>query len=387
MNVIESINMTKKRVGMLLCRIYDMTKIVFCILILSINSVAQINNQNLEFISILDSAKIKKVQFKLNSFNYLKNNEYFNPIADGYTLLGVYVNPKVTFQINEKVLVEGGIFIDKQFGRNGIQAFEPTFSIKYQPNNWKLIFGNLEGNVAHQMIEPLMNFEQIIKRPQELGIQAKYQNNTIFFDTWLDWQKATLAGEKGQEEIMFGVNFSTSTSLSNQNLKSQIRIQKLSIQPIAQLTVFHRGGQNIISDLPVKTYLNYTLGLNLEKSINPKWNLSFKPYFVGYLENKNKGKAAYLNCQLHTANYQMILSYWHGNNYNSPIGGDLFQSYSRKFGNENYIEKNRNLLIFRLIRDWRLADELNLSFRIEPHYDFNNRIFEHSEGLYLRLKL
>lgn len=342
------------------------------LLFFSFISYSQIDNKNLEFVANFDSTKIKKVQFRLNSFNYLKNNEFFNQIVDGYTLFGVYVNPKIAYQINEKILIEGGIFIDKQFGRKGLQEVEPTFSIKYQPNNWRLIFGNLEGNITHRMIEPLMNFERIIKHPQELGIQAKYQKNAIFFDTWLDWQKATLAGEKQQEHIMFGASVQG----------SKFRIQNSEFQPLIQLTVFHQGGQNIMSELPVKTFFNSALG----GAINYK-KFSFEPYYVSNFEGKNKGTAAYINCRLKTEDWQLILSYWNGNNYNSPIGGDLFQSFSRKFNNENHTEKNRNLLIFRIIRDWKLANELNISFRFEPHYDFKNQIFEHNEGLYLRLKL
>lgn len=352
---------------------------------------AQIDNRKLELVSELDSSKIKKVQFSFSSINYLKNNEYFNQMVDGYTLFGVYVNPQVKYQLTKKVLLEGGVFLDKTFGKSGLHAIEPTFSIKYQTDNWRLNFGNLEANVAHRMIEPLINFEQIIRDPLEYGVQAKYQKNDIFFDTWLDWQKSTIAGEAGQEHILFGVNymgkkFKIQGTRVREN-QPETGNQKLRLQPILQLTAFHQGGQNTTGDLPVLTFMNLAAGLNFGKTINPKWNLSFEPYFVGYVENKNTGKAAYLNLKLESKNTKFYLNYWNGNNYISPMGGDLFQSVSRKFGNENYTEKVRKLLIFRFIKEWELVENLNLSFRFEPHFDLKNQIFEHSEGLYLRLKI
>jgi hypothetical protein len=281
--------------------------------------------------------------------------------------------------------LEGGVFLDNTFGKSGIQQFEPTFSIRYQSDDWRLNFGNLEANVAHRMIEPLMNFEQVIKDPLEYGIQAKYQKNNIFFDTWLDWQKSTIAGDSGQEYIMFGVNFMGSKfNGKNFNTNNQ---KQLTIQPIVQLTAFHQGGQNTTNDLPVLTFINYAAGFGFCKPLNPKWSLTFEPYFVGYLENKNTGKAAFLNFKLEAKKTKFYVNYWNGNNYTSPMGGDLYQSVSRKFGNEDYTEKVRKLLIFRFVKEWDLVENLNLSFRFEPHYDLKNRIFEHSEGLYLRLKL
>jgi hypothetical protein len=65
------------------------------------------------------------------------------------------------------------------------------------------------------------------------------------------------------------------------------------------------------------------------------------------------------------------------------MGGDLYQSVGRVYKYPNSVEKERKLLIFRIMKDWRLIDNLWLTFRFEPYLDLNNHSFEHSEGLFL----
>jgi hypothetical protein len=69
------------------------------------------------------------------------------------------------------------------------------------------------------------------------------------------------------------------------------------------------------------------------------------------------------------------------------MGNDLFQSYSRKIKYEGYYEPYRSILILRLVKDWKIIDGLNVSLRLEPHYDVQNGNFEHAEGLYVKYQL
>lgn len=335
---------------------------------------AQINNSSLESPIRLDSNR--RFSFRFSSLNFVKNNEYFNELFDGYTLFGYYINPKVAFYARKNVVIELGGFARKEFGTKGLQEIEPTFSIKYQKEDWQMIFGNLEGNVAHRMIEPMMNFERTLTAPLEHGFQFKKVKNNSFFDSWLDWQRSTSAGEINQEHILFGLVWK----------HKPFKINDLDIRFPIQFTAYHQGGQNLAASFPVKTWLNPSVGISIEKELL-KSSVSFENQYIGSFEDGNVGKGWYSNLKFQNTKWQGILSYWLSENYASPMGGDLFQSASRKFNNESYSERYRSIMILRLIRDWKIVQDLNLSFRFEPYYDFRNHIFQHSEGLYLRYNL
>lgn len=338
---------------------------------------AQVDNSSLENVNKITSSNIKKIQFNLNSLVYVKNNEFFNEIADGYTLIGYYVNPTVGYRVHKKVQIDAGVFVRKEYGYNGLKEIEPTFTVQIKQKDWRFVFGNIEGNVSHRLIEPLMTFERVLNQPLEHGFQAKYQKKEAFFDGWLDWQQTTIAGNTSQERIWAGVScYSPAMS-----------IKDIQFQALAQASVFHIGGQNIQSLSPVRTLINPAAGLRVKKDFGKNQSLTIDNYYVGYFESPLQGTAYYLNSYWRNPKYQVGVSYWFGSFFNSPFGNDLMQSSSRKFNNEDYYENTRSLFIMRLVRDWKVSEKVKVSLRVEPYYDLNNRIFEHSEGLYLSCKL
>ncbi len=338
---------------------------------------AQVDNSSLENVNKITSSNIKKIQFNLSSLVYVKNNEYFNEIADGYTLIGYYVNPTVGYRVHKKVQIDAGVFVRKEYGYNGLKEIEPTFTVQIKQKDWRFLFGNIEGNINHRLIEPLMTFERVLNQPLEHGFQAKYQKKEAFFDGWLDWQQTTIAGRTNQERIWAGVSC----------YSPAVSIKDIKLQALAQASVLHMGGQNIQSLLPVRTLINPAAGLRIKKNFSKNQSVMIDNYYVGYFESPLQGSAYYLNSYWRSPKYQVGFSYWFGSFFNSPFGNDLMQSSSRKFNNEGYYENTRSLLIVRLVRDWKVSKQVSVSLRIEPYYDLNNRIFEHSEGLYLSCKL
>ena len=112
-------------------------------------------------------------------------------------------------------------------------------------------------------------------------------------------------------------------------------------------------------------------------------------YVLGYQQNSNynqyfkNGFGVYLNLTAETKVMNLMVSYWKSSGYLSDAGGDLFQSVGRTFRHGNYVEKERNILIIRAMKDWKIIDNLYLTFRVEPYFDLNNKAFEHSESLFL----
>jgi len=362
----------------------------FCIaffLVSSLKLQAQTSTAALEDIHSYSRSKLGKVQFKFSAMTYVRNNEYFNYIADGYTLFGYYMNPRVSYQPHEKVQIELGGFARKDFGSKGLNDLQPTFTLRIKQNDWQFLFGNIDGNINHRMIEPMMSFERLVTNPLEHGIQVKYnKTGTIgktdvkdetFFDSWIDLQQNTGPGQTRQEYIWGGASY----------ISPGIMVKDFKVKGIAQGSIYHIGGQNIQSTQRVRTLVNAAVGVRVQKQLTPTQTLTADNYYVSYFESPYKGSGYYLNSYWQNPKYQVGVSYWFGHFFTSPMGNDLFQSYSRKFGYMDWYEAYRSILILRLVRDWKVIDGLNISLRVEPHYDVQNGKFEHSEGLYVKYQL
>ena len=100
---------------------------------------AQMDNKSIENNIDFSESKLKKVQFHFAALSYVKNNEYFNEIADGYTLFGYYLNPTVSYQPHQKVQIEAGVFVRKVFGNSGFKETEPTFTVQIKQANWRFL--------------------------------------------------------------------------------------------------------------------------------------------------------------------------------------------------------------------------------------------------------
>lgn len=343
---------------------------------------AQIDNKTLEDSFALDSTFSKRLSFQFSTLHFVKNNEYFNEIADGYTLWGYQLNPKLAYQPTANVSLTGGVFLQHDFGKEGFSQALPTFTIKIKHHQWNYVIGTLDGSVGHRLIEPLYNFERLLKNRIENGLQVRKITEKQFFDFWISYPQTTGPGQDGQE--MFWGGLSSDKLVYEKN--------EFKIRWPFQFTGFHVGGQNLATPQPIRSAFHLNTGLSFDWQFSQNFlkGMSFTPYFLVFNEiadqNKN-GWALYPNATFYTKPFTIQLSYWQGKNYVADYGGDLYQSISRKFGNLNYKESNRNLLIFRFIRDIKVIDNLNVSIRFEPYFDLINKIFEHSEGIYVSYRL
>src|SRR5690606_37428096 len=140
----------------------------FCILSQQLR--AQLDNHAFENSRKIGEGERNNMYLEFDMLGFVKNNEYFNDIVDGYTLFGYQFSPRIVFYPEDNVRIDAGVFLRKDFGREEYYSFVPTFSIKIKQNNWKIIFGNLEGNLNHQLIEPLYDFERALDDPLETGL-------------------------------------------------------------------------------------------------------------------------------------------------------------------------------------------------------------------------
>ncbi len=322
------------------------------------------------------------LSFNFYGNGYLKNNEYFNKITKGYTLFGYQAAPSFTYHLSSSVRINAGVYIRKDFGNSRLEEVQPVFTFEYTKNGFQFLFGTIEGSVEHNLLEPMYDFENVIQRRFEQGFQLKYENEKLNLDGWLDWQKMIYNQSPFQERFWAG-------------LKVQYEPKKHLYIHFSGIAL-HQGGQINNSDKPVQTFANLSGGLKYQKDFFKSIFLkSFSMSIHGLFFNKtgdgtvpfNNGKGVYANVYAKSKWISLLISYWNGHTFYSPMGGSLFQSVSDFTHQNQNAENERSLLFVRLAKTWKLLPQCFIELRIEPYYDLMNQKMEHSEGLYITYNL
>jgi hypothetical protein len=248
-----------------------------------------------------------------------------------------------------------------------------------------MLFGTLEGALSHRLIEPIYNFERIIRPRIEDGFQVKYVTNRIFLDTWIEWVNMIEFGDDALEEFNFGLSF-------NYQLVDEPDLQ---VEIPLQLISNHRGGEIDTSTEPANTYFNLSGGIGFIFPFrhNTIKKIRINTYYAGFTTSEissglpfHNGDGWFLNFTGELRWFDLMFSYWHGNQFFAPNGTPIYQSVSFDYANNGYTENSRELLFFRFLYEHDFLHGLTLGLRFEPLVDLNNNLFEHSEALYLRYR-
>ena len=331
-------------------------------------------------------AEAGELRLALNAFTFFKNNEYFNKIIEGYTLFGTQVNPQLVYYPAEGLRLEAGVFLWKDFGNPALQLVRPTYRATWTVNKHQFVLGNTRPHLHHGYIEPLFNFERVMLQPLEEGLQYRFLGERLFLDAWVDWQRQQYRFSNFQEELVGGL--SSRYRIAGPGSKWQVAVP-------FQFTATHKGGQIDTLDRPLQTLFNAATGLDVQRNLGGSRlrAVRFNGYILGFRDRSftsalpfRNGTAFYLNGTLETKYADVMLSYFEGQRFIAPLGGDLYQGLSRSVSEPTYTEANRRLLLVRLLRDFRISDAAALTVRVEPVYDFNAQLLDFSFGVYLNFR-
>lgn len=358
------------------------TTLLFSFFVIPFFAFSQLENRTFKDPFEIIPADSQKLFLTIRNLNFLKNDEYFGEIADGYTLYGYQLHPNLVYFPFPQMRVEAGIFLMKEFGRDGYTQALPTFTVKFEKHGFASVFGNIEGGMNHRLIEPLYDFERVMIQRLEFGGQILVNKKNFWADGWMNWEKAQHKGDPFKEEFTVGLSMLPTFARSKN--------QKFSFQIPTQIMISHRGGQLDTDTTPLVTLLDVAGGISLEYSFQKNFfkSIRLENYYVYYkdlsftkLAPFIEGDALYLNFFLKTKFANLLLSYWNGNGFYAPRGGALYQAVSTKDGFTT--EENRNLAFLRLMHENEIFENVFLEIRFEPYYDFNNDLLEYSYGIYL----
>ena len=327
------------------------------------------------------------LKIAVHSFTFFKDNEYFNKIVDGYTLFGTQLNPQLVYYPTKDLRLEAGVFLWKDFGNPTLKQVRPTYRATWTKGHNRFILGNIRPALNHNYIEPLFNFERVMLKPLEEGLQYRYLGNRLFLDVWVDWQRQQYRYSNYQEEIAGGL--SSRYRLGGDGSRWQVSVP-------FQFTAQHHGGQIDTLSKPLQTLFNEAIGIEARRSLSGSnlQALRFSGYVLGFNDNSpthgqlpfRNGRGLYLNTTLETRYADVMLSYWQGSRFIAPLGGDLYQGASRTVSNPEFLDRERRILLVRLLRDFRISDAAALTVRVEPVYDFNAKLLDFSFGVYLNFR-
>ncbi len=324
-----------------------------------------------------DSIPVNTVFLNINNLNFVKNNEYANNIADGYTLIGSQLHPKFSFYPHPKAKLELGLFGLTYSGLNKYHKIIPTFSFSYTMNRSHFVMGSYYDKTNHGLISPLMTEERILdERAIENGLQYKYNTKNLRIDTWLNWEHFIFKSDTQNEEFVLGFS-SVYSPLKKQNWQLDFTLQNL---------FYHRGGQintDEVESRNVFTMRHTALGLGLKKNSASDKQFTLSSYFIQHQTGEKpeeyfyeSGYGALTEFKYLFKDWKFGIGYWYGNEFVSPRGNDIFQSVSTKVDKNyvdgevfevytNYREPKRNLFLGNISYQKDLAS--NILFKMETN--------------------
>jgi hypothetical protein len=363
---------------------------IIIIAITTTTAFSQLDNKILSNELTINAKDSNKLFFSFNSLNFLRKTEYFGDIEFGKTMFGYSLNPKLVYYPNQYVRIDVGGLFRKDYGNDEFKIVAPTFSVKVSKNGFSGIFGNYEGGMTHQYIEPLFNIDYAITKPLENGLQLKISKKKVWSDTWIDWQKMIYQNSPFKEEISAGTSNVFTVLGADKKFRISIPLQAI---------IHHFGGQiDTTHSTPLSTTINTASGLRFSYFFSDGSffkELRSDNYYVTYYEESPKkrqvyagGDAIYLNLLLKTKHIGVMASYWSGDQYIAPNGTQIFESINRNEPTRStYKEPQRQLLFLRLLYEKQLYKGLNMDVRFEPFYEFNRKAVDFSYSIYLKYNL
>ena len=277
------------------------------------------------------------IVLQIDNLNFVKDNEYSNNIADGYTLIGSQLHPKVAFYPHPRAKLEFGLFGLTYAGLNKYHSVIPTFTFSYKIGKSLFNMGSFSDETNHKLIAPLMTDESNLdERSIENGLQYLYKSNNFEIDTWVNWENFIFRKDIKNEEFVLGLS-AQYEPIKNSNWQLAFSLQNLS---------YHRGGQiniDLYDSRNSFTMRHTALGFKLEKTLVNDNKLIVNSYFLQhqtderpeeYFYESGYGTLTRLNYTFD--NWTLGAGYWYGNEFVSPRGDNMFQSVSSKV-DYNYV--------------------------------------------------
>lgn len=324
----------------------------------------------------------KNLNFRFQSSSFFKNNEYESYFATSFTGIGLMLKPSMEYYFGESTKLNLGAFGLKYSGLNEFSELIPIYQIHHKLiNGLELVLGSLNGNLNHDLAEPLYRFDRYYLNNVEYGVQMLHKSRYIDSDLWLNWEQFILEGDPFQEEFTIG----------NHSKIILLNKRKIEINTDFQLVIHHKGGE--IDTYPGPSFYIFNSGYGCDFRLKTSSiNYTIRPRYMIYGSqglpqsgNNSKpfkeGNGFLFSGDLDHKHVYFESGYWNGNRFISSSGEYLYMSVSES--DPNLYQDNRQLIYskFRLKR--HMSNNLKLELRANLYVDIkNNTLPDYSYGVY-----
>jgi hypothetical protein len=272
------------------------------------------------------------LSFRFKNINFLRDNEYGNPITVGYTLIGFFIQPTVVYSPFKRLSLSLGGQILSYAGTEKIKSPILIFSTRYKiSSSTTIIVGSLDGCDKHRMEDPHFYRERLYTAYTESGLRLFTEADHIFNDVWVNWENFIFKGDSTREVFNIGESF---------NYNSPGFWRGFSFDIPVQMIVKHFGGQ-ISHYYPerVESFYNGSTGLRINYDIGEgrygQVAIEYQQFRFQYVSPHGSlgikyGDAYWLRFHYNYKSLYIGSYYWKGHNYYAPQGNPIYSSVSER---------------------------------------------------------
>lgn len=328
-----------------------------------IPSYSQIELKTFQMNTKFDEDKEGDLCFEIDNLNFFRNNEYAGKVQHGYSLPGLWIQPKLVYYPLHNLKLELGlhglIYHGAQEYPNAIYRDIP----RWEENGYQygvhllpflrahmvftdylsLVVGNIYGGSNHGLIAPLYNPEMNLSADPETGLQILLDTKPFRADVWLNWESFIFREDTHQEVFTVGL----SSELRFNNPDSRFHF----FMPV-QGVIQHLGGEiDTITVNSISSMANGSVGLGAQWNVNQKGlkDIRLATHFAGYTQlagelwPKDSGYGSYTELSANIHDFHVKTGYWWNSDYISILGNPFFGALS--LIEENGVYKNPHMFL------------------------------------------
>lgn len=298
----------------------------------------------------IDPEKKGQLSVELDNISFFKDNEFAGSVVKGYTLPGLWVQPKAVFYPLRNIKLEAGFHALIYHGANKYPSYAYQDIAKWKGTQYQngvhilpyfraqmalsdhvdIILGDIYGGSNHNLIDPLYNPELNLTADPEVGLQLLYTSRYFDLDSWVNWQSFIFNEDTHQEAFTFGI----SGRVKFNRPESRFHFY-MPVQGLAQ----HRGGEiDTIMTNSVQTLMNGAVGVGgvwntghpVFKNVNVEFDALAYYQQAGKLWPFENGTGWYARASADIYDFRVKTSYSKCDDFISMFGSPFFGAVSMK---------------------------------------------------------
>jgi len=322
------------------------------------------------------------ISLRIKTISFVKNNEYFNPVTEGYTLLGAFLQPELVYSPTDKISVTAGAHLLKYSGIGKFSQVRPVLSTSLKlSDKTTLTIGSLNGSDKHRLFDPHFDSERIYSANLEEGFQLVRNSNHIFTDTWINWENFIFKGDSVREVFTFGESFKYTSTKIGDIVEFEIPVQ---------VQFKHFGGQISNYPEPVETMFNFAAGMRVNFDLAGKKFGQAGIEYLQFLNNELNGESqsgithGYASWTRFHYTYKSLyigMAYWRAHNYFAPNGNYIYGCVSDY--QTGVVVPDRKIITNFVYLTILPESYLELFLGVETYYDADLKRLDNAIALHL----